>query len=209
MTTPHLKIVQPFFLSQYGLVESFPLPQKKRRYICSTSTFVKNPDIKLLQSLITKRSSISIDQLKTCHAISPFRVGSFVASTFYSQKRILAGDAAHICSPLGGQGLNCGIMDAKELAYTLKAIKLFPNLSYELFLKEYESKQSCIAKAAIRRAELNTYLGRKPENRLSQFIRAYILPIILAPIPYLDYIVASYFTMRYMASFRIGKFIFA
>jgi 2-polyprenyl-6-methoxyphenol hydroxylase-like FAD-dependent oxidoreductase len=39
-----------------------------------------------------------------------------VAKQFYKERMILCGDSAHICSPLGGQGMNCGWLGAKHLS---------------------------------------------------------------------------------------------
>ncbi|KAF8148437.1 hypothetical protein B0H34DRAFT_802969 [Crassisporium funariophilum] len=57
---------------------------------------------------------------------SRFRVRSAVAETFYKPMGggtiVLAGDAAHVHSPAGGQGMNLGIRDAIELGSILSSI---------------------------------------------------------------------------------------
>jgi 2-polyprenyl-6-methoxyphenol hydroxylase-like FAD-dependent oxidoreductase len=51
-----------------------------------------------------------------------FRDNSRQASTYRKGRVLLAGDAAHVHSPLGGQGLNLGIMDAVNLGWKLAAV---------------------------------------------------------------------------------------
>jgi 2-polyprenyl-6-methoxyphenol hydroxylase-like FAD-dependent oxidoreductase len=48
-----------------------------------------------------------------------FQVQHRIAKTFRSGQVFLAGDAAHVHSPAGGQGMNLGIQDAVDLAHTL------------------------------------------------------------------------------------------
>jgi 2-polyprenyl-6-methoxyphenol hydroxylase-like FAD-dependent oxidoreductase len=50
-----------------------------------------------------------------------FRDNSRQAATYRKDRVMLAGDAAHVHSPLGGQGLNLGIMDAVNLGWKLAA----------------------------------------------------------------------------------------
>ena len=52
---------------------------------------------------------------------SRFRVHHRVADTYRKGRVVLAGDAAHVHSPAGGQGMNTGILDAMRLADALRA----------------------------------------------------------------------------------------
>jgi 2-polyprenyl-6-methoxyphenol hydroxylase-like FAD-dependent oxidoreductase len=53
---------------------------------------------------------------------STYRVHHRVTSNFRGGRAFLAGDAAHIHSPVGGQGMNTGIGDAINLAWKLAAV---------------------------------------------------------------------------------------
>ena len=53
---------------------------------------------------------------------STYRVHHRVADRFRSGRAFLLGDAAHIHSPVGGQGMNTGIGDAVNLAWKLAAV---------------------------------------------------------------------------------------
>ncbi|MGB7109925.1 MAG: FAD-dependent monooxygenase, partial [Mycobacterium sp.] len=50
---------------------------------------------------------------------SRFRIHHRVADTYRAGRLLLAGDAAHVHSPAGGQGMNLGIQDAVDLADAL------------------------------------------------------------------------------------------
>ena len=56
------------------------------------------------------------------HWFSTYRVHHRVADRFCSGRAFLLGDAAHIHSPVGGQGMNTGIGDAVNLAWKLAAV---------------------------------------------------------------------------------------
>jgi 2-polyprenyl-6-methoxyphenol hydroxylase-like FAD-dependent oxidoreductase len=51
--------------------------------------------------------------------ISTFNVHRRVASSYRVGRVLLAGDAAHLVSPIGGQGMNSGVLDAENLAWKL------------------------------------------------------------------------------------------
>ena len=53
---------------------------------------------------------------------STYRVHHRVATQFREGRAFLLGDAAHIHSPVGGQGMNTGIGDAVNLAWKLAAV---------------------------------------------------------------------------------------
>ncbi|KIJ47411.1 hypothetical protein M422DRAFT_248801 [Sphaerobolus stellatus SS14] len=84
------------------------------------------PDLKFLQEQIDKRNPwserIVIEKVITS---SRYRVRAALADTFWTKigngDILLAGDAAHVHSPVGGQGMNLGICDAVALGQTVHA----------------------------------------------------------------------------------------
>jgi 2-polyprenyl-6-methoxyphenol hydroxylase-like FAD-dependent oxidoreductase len=198
------------FLADDGLVECFPLPNGLRRWVCSTDTYIKNPSRELICNLVKNRTKYDINPEKHT-MLSTFGVQGFVVNQFVETSHnrfILAGDAAHICSPLGGQGMNLGWNDAWALAQTLNNI--FNSTEQDIVrseLQKYNTERMKLAKAVIHRAELNMTLGRKPKYiRLRNlFVRFCLIPIY----PF-QYTIASFFTMRWLGNLSIGdQYVFA
>jgi 2-polyprenyl-6-methoxyphenol hydroxylase-like FAD-dependent oxidoreductase len=78
---------------------------------------------------------------------STYRSHHRVADKFRSNRAFLVGDAAHIHSPVGGQGMNTGIMDAINLAWKLATV-LKTNMDDEAqhqLLESYQSERRAFA----------------------------------------------------------------
>jgi 2-polyprenyl-6-methoxyphenol hydroxylase-like FAD-dependent oxidoreductase len=87
-------------------------------------------------------------KFKEIEWFSQFSVKESVAEKFFVQDRIfLAGDACHIHSVNGGQGLNTGVADAFNLIWKLSMVLRF-GVSKEL-LRTYESERKPIAQSVI------------------------------------------------------------
>jgi 2-polyprenyl-6-methoxyphenol hydroxylase-like FAD-dependent oxidoreductase len=109
------------FLGDNFLVECFPLPNNIRRWVCSTDTHIKDPTLEQFCAMVEKRTHYKISDQKD-FMLSSYGVQGFVVSKMYDEKShriILAGDSAHQCSPLGGQGMNLGWLDAWQLSDTI------------------------------------------------------------------------------------------
>jgi 2-polyprenyl-6-methoxyphenol hydroxylase-like FAD-dependent oxidoreductase len=147
------------FLPGAGLIECFPLPEKKRRWVVKTPEYTSDPSPELIAELVKERVGHTLDT-STNTMKSSFGVQHFMAEHFVKDRVLLAGDAAHVVSPIGGQGMNLGWLDAWHLANVMSFCrgisKDFPIA--DLFV--YESKQKPIAKKVARRAEINMRLGR-------------------------------------------------
>jgi 2-polyprenyl-6-methoxyphenol hydroxylase-like FAD-dependent oxidoreductase len=70
---------------------------------------------------VLRRVSGTDAHLSEVHLASSFTDRAMQATTYRNGRVLLAGDAAHIHSPLGGQGLNLGIGDAMNLGWKLAA----------------------------------------------------------------------------------------
>ncbi len=100
---------------------------------------------------------------------SAFGVSHRLASSYSTGRVLLAGDAAHIHSPAGGQGMNLGIQDACALALALPGGA--PSLD------AWAAARRAVARTVIRRTDLLTglVLGRHPAVRA---LRALLLPAV-------------------------------
>src|SRR5262249_49155777 len=61
-------------------------------------------------------------EFKSCAWFSTYRISHRAAERFRDRRCFLLGDAAHIHSPMGGQGMNTGLQDAYNLAWKLALV---------------------------------------------------------------------------------------
>jgi 2-polyprenyl-6-methoxyphenol hydroxylase-like FAD-dependent oxidoreductase len=111
------------YLSPAGLAVLAPLPDGAHRVVAAVDDAPVHPGLGLVQHLLDtrgpQREPVAVREVLWG---SRFRVHHRIASVFRDQRVLLAGDAAHVHSPAGGQGMNLGIEDAVELAETLARV---------------------------------------------------------------------------------------
>ncbi len=80
--------------------------------------------------------------------ISPFSINTRLTPLMRSDRVFLAGDAAHVHSPIGGQGMNTGIQDALNLAWKLALV--LRGEAHEALLDTYEAERHANAERLLR-----------------------------------------------------------
>ena len=177
------------FLPTQGLIESFPLPDNMRRWVVKTDSYIDSPTPNILADFVKKRLGTELKSLKNT-MISSFGVQSFSAENYFKDRVILCGDAAHVVSPIGGQGMNLGWIGAWLLAKALSKIKMNPEKETE-FLSDYQKQLKKIVRKASRRAEWNMRMGRK--QFFPYFRKIFVQLILKTP---LKKIALKVFTMK-------------
>lgn len=148
-----------FLLPEGGGVAAFPLPMKDHwRLIDATGTpggekeniaAISHRFRSLLQESGRARAALSGIVWQ-----SSFRLHRRIAARFRTGRCFLAGDAAHIHSPLGGQGMNTGIQDAYNLAWKLAL--MLSGKGGERLLQSYEAERRPVALSVLRATDLAT-----------------------------------------------------
>jgi 2-polyprenyl-6-methoxyphenol hydroxylase-like FAD-dependent oxidoreductase len=114
-------------------------------------------------------------EIKTVNWFSTYRVHHRVASFFRKGRAFLCGDAAHVHSPVGGQGMNTGIGDAINLAWKLDAVWRGAPAS---LLDTYEQERRPFALSLVNTTDrVFTFVNRR--SRLATMIRTRLVPAIL------------------------------
>lgn len=139
-----------FFLTPRGSVESFPMPDGKRRYVLRTPAFIKEYTGDYLARELLNRTGINVQGVRRIWE-SGFGVQRFQAHSFCQSRVFLCGDAAHLMSPVGGQNMNTGFADA-ELAAWLTRNLLDKRAPQSSVCRLYNRVRKQAAVAAVRRA---------------------------------------------------------
>jgi len=161
-------------LTRSGIVESFPLPQGQRRWVVHTPTWEESPTAARLSQLVAERLGTPLP-VETCSWVSPFGIQGYIASQFAQGRIAIAGDAAHIVSPIGGQGMNLGFLDVAILA------TLWDGSPQALIA--YDQQQRRRAVLVRQRAAFNTWVGR-PLSPYSPLPLAITVALRLPPVAY-------------------------
>ena len=96
-------------------------------------------------------------------SISRFTDTTRQAAAYRSGRVLLAGDAAHVHSPVGGQGLNTGVQDAVNLGW--KLAQVVNRTSPESLLDTYHAERHPVAARVLRNTMAMVALGR-PDDRI-------------------------------------------
>ncbi len=110
---------------------------------------------------------------------STYRVHHRVAGHFGKGRAFLLGDAAHIHSPVGGQGMNTGIGDAVNLAWKLAAV--LQGRADASLLDSYEPERIAFARRLVATTD-RAFTAVTSPGALARLIRLHVVPLLLAPL---------------------------
>jgi len=136
------------FLSPEGLVVVAPLPGGRHRVVATVDDAPERPSTADVRRLLDTRGPVTeAARMEEIVWSSRFRIHHRVADRYRAGRILLAGDAAHVHSPAGGQGMNTGIQDAIELGHALAAV--LAGHTAEDRLDEYERRRRPVAQHVV------------------------------------------------------------
>lgn len=118
---------------------------------------------------------LKLDVIKV-NWFSTYRVHHRVANQFREGRAFLLGDAAHIHSPVGGQGMNTGIGDAVNLAWKLAGV--LKGNARESLLDSYETERIGFARRLVATTDRLFTVVTDP-GPLARFVRRRIVPRVV------------------------------
>lgn len=107
---------------------------------------------------------------------STYHVHHRVTDHFRKGRAFVLGDAAHIHSPAGGQGMNTGIGDAINLAW--KLAEVLRGRASEDLLDSYESERIAFARKLVKTTD-QIFTFATAEGKLADIVRTRIVPLIV------------------------------
>ncbi len=157
----------------------FPMPGKDRYRI--VGVFPDNTDKQAgeipyeeIEQQILEDSELELDIYKV-NWFSTYKVHSRRVNKFSEGRCFLAGDSAHIHTPVGAQGMNTGIQDGYNLAWKL-ALVLRGDADVKI-LDTYHEERSEVAKRLLETTDRMFDLLMSPA-RLLAFVRTHIFPYV-------------------------------
>ena len=110
---------------------------------------------------------------------STYHVHHRVADQFRKGRAFVLGDAAHIHSPVGGQGMNTGIGDAVNLAWKLAAV--LHGRAHASILDSYEPERIAFARRLVATTD-QAFTGVSSTGVIAQRVRLDIVPLVIGPL---------------------------
>jgi 4,5-epoxidase len=169
------------WLRGHDMLAAFPLPGEQWR-IMTPAPPGDAGDLDPAAVLARVRTRVFEETGGTVHDAvwtSSFRIQRRLADTYRRGRVLLAGDAAHIHSPLGGQGMNTGIGDAENLAWKLALV--VAGRADERLVDTYEAERRPVAADVLSATSgaTNVMFG---DGTLSRLVRDHVVvPVMNRP----------------------------
>ena len=159
-----------------GMFSIIPLPnsQQWRIFAVMEGETVPPVSLELFQQLFRDRTGDTKTTLSHPTWMSTFTINRRMVDRYRVGRVFLAGDAAHIHSPFGGQGMNTGIQDAYNLAWKLALV--VTGQSPEHLLNTYEEERLAIAQRVLAQTDTNTKV-LVSNHPIVQFLRERVLTL--------------------------------
>lgn len=148
-------------------------------------------------------SDRAIEHLKVrinqVHWFSTYRVHHRVTEHFRKGRAFLLGDAAHIHSPAGGQGMNTGIGDAINLAWKLASV--LKGCAPDNLLDSYEAERIVFARRLVATTD-RVFTFATAEGRIADIVRTRIAPTLVPTLARFD--IAREFLFRTVSQITLN-----
>lgn len=162
------------FVSEGGVMVVAPMPEDRYRVVATLDPAPERPTASDIEAVLRRRGPSAPALVHEVSWSGRFRVHRRIAERYRLGRVLLAGDAAHVHSPAGGQGMNIGIQDGLALAdHVVHALR---NGSHPAELDAYERERRPVAEAVLRLTDGLTRLAllQSPVFRMlrNQTVRA-------------------------------------
>ncbi len=167
------------YLGTDGILGFFPFGGDRWRIVASIPPESRDqslPDLTLgdVREVVERRGppGIKVDDPAW---MSRFHISHRIVPQFRQLRVFLLGDAAHIHSPAGGQGMNTGIQDAFNLAWKLALV--VKGLAPAQLLGSYHDERAPVARGVLNLTDRITRMATM-RSSLAQSVRDFLLPVV-------------------------------
>jgi hypothetical protein len=155
-----------------GVLAVFPISPSRYRVIAdigrSEGAHPVDPTLEQIQAIVARRGPGGLTVSDPVW-LSAFRINERKIGDYRSGRAFVMGDAAHVHSPAGGQGMNTGMQDAFNLAWKL-ALVCRGTCAGSALLDSYSAERSAVGEQVLAAAGRLTALGLV-KNHAAQRIR--------------------------------------
>jgi len=166
--------------SEDGPLAIFPMSATRRRIVATIDQPEGDaPSLELVRKILGERGPGQIEA-RALYWSSYFRIHHRHVARLRTGRFFIAGDAAHIHSPFGGQGMNTGLHDVWNLAWKLDlSLRGHGN---EQLLDSYDAERLPVIASVIEMTHVMTKVMGTP-SRIAQALRDTMIPMVsrLAP----------------------------
>jgi len=161
--------------SQFGPLAIFPMSPTRRRVVAIVENAEGDaPSLELVRKMLAQRAPAGIQAL-SMHWSAYFRIHHRQVERLQVGRMFVAGDAAHIHSPFGGQGMNTGLQDAWNLVWKLD-LALRAGGGGGL-LESYTTERRPVIENVIKTTDrLTRVMGTS--SKLAQALRDVVIPFV-------------------------------
>ncbi|MDP4096112.1 FAD-dependent monooxygenase [Paenibacillus sp. P96] len=139
------------WVSKEGMFGLTPLPNSELFQLQATIQEEiedpEQPSLALYQAMLDRRAGAGKVRVTDASWLSIYRVNVRMVEHYRNGRVFLAGDAAHVHSPAGGQGMNTGIQDAYNLGWKLAAVL---HGSDAALLDTYDEERRPVARTVLK-----------------------------------------------------------
>ena len=155
----------------------FPLAPRRKARLIGTVRGERAGDDRLTFDDVSQRAIEGMRiAVQRVNWFSTYRVHHRVAEHFRKGRVFIAGDAGHIHSPAGGQGMNTGIGDAINLAWKLAAV--LQGKARDGLLDSYEAERAPFARRLVRTTD-RAFSFATANGPLANLVRTRLVPTVL------------------------------
>lgn len=167
--------------SSLGPLAIFPMSATRRRIVAMIrQPEGDTPSLDLVRRMLVERAPAGIEA-RALHWSSYFHIHHRHVSKLRDGRIFVAGDAAHIHSPFGGQGMNTGLQDVWNLAWKLDLF--LHGRGNERLLDSYGAERLPVIRSVIGTTDFLTRTMGTP-SRVAEALRNTMIPIISRMAPF-------------------------